>query len=302
MKDTFLYWFGILKNTLRLWLEANAASYAGSLAFFTLFSIAPVIILAVKVISLVMSSEAAMAEILGQLEATVGPAATEEIRNAIMNTRAPSQGILAGLLSLTVTIIGATTVFAQMQRSMNAIWEVVPRPSRNTVVALIKSRLLSLTVVVSLGFVLLVSLLLNVAVQTLMVYAENWIPFHASVALGLEVMVSITVIALLFGMIFRLLPDVVLSWKDVAPAALMTAVLFAIGRALIGFYLSHTATASTYGAAGSLVILLMWVYYSSMILLLGAAFSRAHSEARGRIIRARSTAVRVRREIHETPA
>ena len=294
MKDTFLYWFGILKNTLRLWLEGNAASYAGSLAFFTLFSIAPVIILAVKVISLVMSSEAAMAEILGQLEATVGPAATEEIRNAIMNTRAPSQGILAGLLSLTVMIIGATTVFA--------IWEVVPRPSRNTVVALIKSRLLSLTVVVSLGFVLLVSLLLNVAVQTLMVYAENWIPFHASVALGLEVMVSITVIALLFGMIFRLLPDVVLSWKDVAPAALMTAVLFAIGRALIGFYLSHTATASTYGAAGSLVILLMWVYYSSMILLLGAAFSRAHSEARGRIIRARSTAVRVRREIHETPA
>ena len=96
-------------------------------------------------------------------------------------------------------------------------------------------------------------------------------------------------------MIFRLLPDVVLSWKDVAPAALMTAVLFAIGRALIGFYLSHTATASTYGAAGSLVILLMWVYYSSMILLLGAAFSRAHSEARGRIIRARSTAVGIRR-------
>ena len=300
MKETFLYWFGILKNTIRLWLEGNAASYAGSLAFFTLFSIAPVIILAVKVISLVMSSEAAMAEILGQLEATVGPAATEEIRNAIMNTRAPSQGILAGLLSLAVMIIGATTVFAQMQRSMNAIWEVVPRPSRNTVVALIKSRLLSLTVVVSLGFVLLVSLLLNVAVQTLLVYAENWIPFHGGIALALEVLVSIIVIALLFGMIFRLLPDVVLSWKDVAPA-LITAILFAIGRALIGFYLSHTATASTYGAAGSLVILLMWVYYSSMILLLGAAFSRAHSEARGRVIRARSSAVRVRREIHETP-
>jgi membrane protein len=218
-----------------------------------------------------------------------------------MNTRAPSQGILAGLLSLAVMIIGATTVFAQMQRSMNAIWEVVPRPSRNTVVALIKSRLLSLTVVVSLGFVLLVSLLLNVAVQTLLVYAENWIPFHGGIALALEVLVSIIVIALLFGMIFRLLPDVVLSWKDVAPAALITAILFAIGRALIGFYLSHTATASTYGAAGSLVILLMWVYYSSMILLLGAAFSRAHSEARGRVIRARSSAVRVRREIHETP-
>ena len=193
MKDTFLYWFGILKQTLRLWLDGNAPSYAGALAFFTLFSIAPVIILAVKVISLVMSSEAAMTEILGQLEATVGPAATEEIRNAIANTRAPSQGILAGLLSLAVMIIGATTVFAQMQRSMNAIWEVVPRPSRNTVMALIKSRLLSLTVVVSLGFVLLVSLLLNVAVQTLLVYAENWVPFHASLALAMEVLVSVVV-------------------------------------------------------------------------------------------------------------
>ena len=301
MKDSFLYWFSILKRSVTLWLEGNAVSYAGSLAFFTLFSLAPVIILTVKVISLVMTSDAAMAEILGQLEATIGPEAANEVRNAIANTQTPRQGLLAGLLSLLVMVIGATTVFAQMQRSMNAIWEVVPRPSRNTVVALIKSRLLSLTVVVSLGFVLLVSLLLNVAVQTLLVYAENWIPFHASVALGLEIMVSIIVIALLFGMIFRLLPDVVLSWKDVAPAALITAILFAIGRALIGFYLSHTATASTYGAAGSLVILLMWVYYSSMILLLGAAFSRAHSEARGRVIRARSSAVRVRREIHETP-
>lgn len=301
MKDAFLYWFAIVKNTVRLWLDGNAPSYAGSLAFFTLFSIAPVIILAVKVISLVMSSEAAMAEILGQLEATVGPAATEEIRNAIANTRAPSQGVLAGLLSLAVMIIGATTVFAQMQRSMNAIWEVMPRPSRNTIAALIKSRLLSLTVVISLGFVLLVSLLLNVAVQSLLVFADAWLPVPGEAVLLVETLVSVLVVTLLFATMFRVLPDVMLSWKAVLPAALVTAVLFSVGRALIGLYLSHTATASTYGAAGSLVVLLMWVYYSSMILLFGAAFTRAHCEARGMFVRARSTAMRVRREQIDLP-
>ncbi len=296
MIDALLYWFGILKRSVTLWLEGNAGSYAGSLAFFTLFSIAPVIILAVKVISLVMTSDAAMTEILSQLESTIGPAATEEVRNAIANTQAPRQGMLAGVLSLLVMVVGATTVFAQMQRSMNSIWEVMPKPSRNTIIALIKSRLLSLTVVVSLGFVLLVSLLLNVVVQSLLVYAEHWLPFHGGLAVALEMLVSLGVIALLFGTMFRVLPDVMLGWRDVMPAALITAVLFSVGRALIGLYLAHTATASTYGAAGSLVVLLMWVYYSSMILLFGAALTRAHCEARQHHVKARSTAIRVKRE------
>jgi len=261
-----------------------------------------VIILVVKVISLVMTSDAAMTEILGQLEATIGPEAANEVRNAIANTQAPSQGLLAGMLSLLVMIIGATTVFAQMQRSMNAIWEVMPRPSRNTIAALIKSRLLSLTVVISLGFVLLVSLLLNVVVQAIIVYAESWLPIHGAVVVVVEMSVSLLVIGLLFGTMFRVLPDVVLNWKAVMPAALVTAILFSVGRALIGLYLAHTATASTYGAAGSLVVLLMWVYYSSMILLFGAAFTRAHCEARGLKILARSTAIRVKRQQIDLPA
>ena len=287
----------ILKRAARLWLDSNAGSYAGSLAFFTLFSLAPVIILAVKVTSLVMTSDAAMSEILAQLESTVGPAATEEIRNLIAKTQAPSQGLLAGALSLLVIIIGATTVFGQMQHSMNTIWEVAPRPSRNTIVALIKSRLLSLTVVISLGFVLLVSLLLNVIVHSLMAYAGHWIPFPGGLAVAMEMLVSLLVITLLFATMFRVLPDVILRWKEVLLAALITAVLFSIGRALIALYLTYTATASTYGAAGSLVVLLMWVYYSSMILLFGAALARAICEHRNIDIRPRSTAIRVRREL-----
>ena len=297
MRDHLTSGFTILKRAIRLWLDSNAGSYAGSLAFFTLFSLAPVIILAVKVTSLVMTSDAAMAEILAQLESTVGPAATEEIRNLIAKTQAPTQGLLAGALSLLVIIIGATTVFGQMQHSMNTIWEVAPRPSRNTLIALIKSRLLSLTVVISLGFVLLVSLLLNVIVHSLMAYAGHWLPFHGSLAVAMEMLVSLLVITLLFATMFRVLPDVVLRWKDVLLAALITAVLFSIGRALIALYLTYTATASTYGAAGSLVVLLMWVYYSSMILLFGAALARAICEHRNVTIRPRNTAIRVRREL-----
>ncbi|MZR62757.1 YihY/virulence factor BrkB family protein [Alcanivorax sp. DP30] len=295
---TFLtHGLNILKRAARLWLDSNAGSYAGSLAFFTLFSLAPVIILAVKVTSLVMTSDVAMSEILAQLESTVGPAATDEIRNLIAKTQTPSQGLLAGALSLLVMVIGATTVFGQMQHSMNTIWDVAPRPSRNTIVALIKSRLLSLTVVISLGFVLLVSLLLNVFVQSLMAYASDWIPFHGSLAVAMEMLVSLLVITLLFATMFRVLPDVVLQMKDVFLAALITALLFSIGRALIALYLTYTATASSYGAAGSLVVLLMWVYYSSMILLFGAALARAICEHRNIDVRPRSTAIRVRREL-----
>lgn len=297
MNNPFQNGFSVLKRAARLWLDSNAGSYAGSLAFFTLFSLAPVIILAVKVISLVMASDAAMAEVLSQLEHTVGPAATEEIRSLIAKAQAPRQGLLAGGLSLLIIVIGATTVFSQMQRSMNTIWDVAPRPSRNTILALIKSRLLSLTVVISLGFVLLVSLLLNVVVNALMAYASDWIPFQGSLAVVMEMLVSLLVITLLFATMFRVLPDVVLRWQDVLLAALITAVLFSIGRALIALYLTYTATASTYGAAGSLVVLLMWVYYSSMILLFGAALARAICEHRNVEVRPRSTAVRVRREL-----
>lgn len=300
MKDSLLYAFNLIKRSVTLWLEGNAMSFAGALAFFTLFSMAPVVILAVKVISLVMTSDAAMSEIFSQLEATVGPNATGELREVVANSQQEeSSGLLASLLSFSLMILGATTVFAQMQRSLNTIWEVVPKPSRNTAAALIKNRLLSLTVVLSLGFVLLVSLSLSVAVSTVMEYARDWLPIPGQVVMATELLISVLVTALLFATMFRVLPDVLLHWKDVAPGAILTAVLFIIGRSLIALYLSHAAPASSYGAAGSLVILLLWVYYSSLILLFGASFTRAHCEARGRRIAARPTAVRAYRQVQE---
>lgn len=301
VKQQVVYWYRIVRAALENWLASQAMGHAGALAFFTLFSIAPVVILAVQVIGLVLSTEAAMQQIMQQLSEAIGADAAEAVRTAVAGTRMDQGGWWPTLLSLTIMAVGATTVFAQLQRSLNALWGVAPRPSRNTLLLLLKSRMVSLTIVLSIGFVLLVSLLLSVVLRAVMTFAASWLPIPALLALMLESAVSLLVITLLFATIFRVLPDVRLRWRDVLPGALVTAVLFTVGRLLIAFYLANTATASTYGAAGSLVLLLLWVYYSSMILLFGAAFTRAHTLARGRLIEPAATAVCVRRTLVEDP-
>lgn len=297
MKAAFLYWSGILRAALDNWLKSHAFIYAGALAFFTVFSIAPVVILAVHVISLVLSTEAAMAQIMEQLQGAIGEEAAEAVRVAVAGTEIDRSGLVPTLIGVGAMVIGATTVFAQLQRSLNNIWDVAPRPSRNTLFLLFKSRVLSLTIVLSIGFILLVSLLLSVILRAIMVFASDWLPVPGIAMVGMEAVLSISIITLLFATIFRVLPDVILSWKDVMLGALITALLFTLGRFLIAMYLANAATASTYGAAGSLVLLLLWVNYSSLILLFGAAFTRAHTEARGVRIRPRNTAVCVRKTL-----
>ncbi|KAF0803366.1 ribonuclease BN [Alcanivorax xiamenensis] len=299
IKDIVLYWFDILKASIGYWLRGDALIHAGALAFFTLFSIAPVVILAVQVIGLVMSTDAAMQQIMSLLENNVGADAAQAVAEAVERTRITEGGLLPTVIGVGAMLIGATTVFAQMQRSLNNIWDIAPRPSRNTLFALIKNRLLSLTVVLSIGFVMMVSLLLSVVTQALMVFAQEWLPVPGIAMVAVETLVSVAVTTLLFATIFKVLPDAILSWRDVLLGALVTALLFILGRFLIALYLSHTATASTYGAAGSLVLLLLWVYYSSLILLFGAAVTRARAEARNSIVRPRATAVRIRRILED---
>ena len=293
------YWLGILKDAARIWLESNAFANAGSLAFFTLFSIAPVMIVAVSVIGVFYGQEAAQGQIAAQLQEVVGAEAAETVQLAVAKSSLKGGGLFATLAGILAMIIGATTVFGQMQNSLNAIWKVVPKPSRNSIAALVRARLTSLTIVLAIGFIMLVSLSLSVALRVVLDNVQGWLPWYDVAFSGLELALSILVAALLFGTIFKVLPDVVLSWRDVALGSLLTAVLFTIGRSLIAMYLSYTATASTYGAAGSLVLLLLWVNYSSLILLYGAAFTKAHLLARGLSVQPRNVAVRVRREIVE---
>lgn len=298
-KQTAQHWWSVTRDAVRLWLDSNAFSHAGALAFYTLFSLAPVVIIAVSVIGVVLGEEAAQGHIVGQLQDVMGRQAAVAVEQAVARSRIEESGLLPTLLGVAALVVGATTVFGQMQSALNAIWGVAARPHRNNLFAMAKSRLLSLTVVLAIGFVLLVSLLLGVVLRAVLEFTDRFAPAIAALLSGSEVIVSLLSAALLFGAVFKVLPDVVLRWRDVLPGAFVTALLFAFGRALIGIYLSTTATASTYGAAGSLVLLLLWVNYSSLILLFGAAFTRACLEARGCAVRPRATAVLVHRQLIE---
>lgn len=297
LKDGVQRWWAITRDAVRLWLDRNAFGLAGSLAFYTLFSLAPVVIIAVSVIGVVLGEQAAHGEIVAQLQDLMGRDAAQAVERAVASSRIQESGLLPTLLGAGALVIGATTVFAQMQYSLNTLWGVAARPSRSSVFVFLKARLLSLTVVLAIGFVLLVSLLLGVLLRAVLHFTQRFVPEVAALLSTAELLVSWLAMSLLFGAIFKVLPDVVLRWRDVIVGALVTALLFSVGRYGIAAYLAYTATASTYGAAGSVVLILLWVYCSSLILLFGAAFTRTHLEARGLAIVPRNSAVRVRHEL-----
>lgn len=299
MREWLDHWGKVLRDTVRMWLEAQVFIHAAALAFFTVFSVAPVVIVVVSIVGIVLGEQAAHGQIVEQLKDAIGPDAAAAVQSAVEASRIERSGLLPTLAGVGAMLFGATTVFAQMQNALNAIWHVAPRPTRSSVLIYVKGRLLSLTVVLAIGFVLLVSMLLSVLVRAIVLFAQDWIPVPGALLIAFDSVISIGVITLLFATIFRVLPDVVLRWRDVWLGAFVTALLFVLGRALIALYLSSTATASAYGAAGSLVLLLMWVNYSSLILLFGAAFTRAHTLASGQIVRPRATAVAVHRELIE---
>ena len=287
----------VLKRAAELWLQGHAFLFAAALAFFTVFSIAPVVIVAVAVVGLVMGAEVASGRVMTELESTVGPQAAEFVQVAVHNVQVDPSGPGATTLGIALIVLGATTVFAQMQTALNAIWGVAPRPTRSSVLRLLLARLLSLTVLLAIGFVLLVSMLLSIAVRVVISYGEQWLPVSDKLLLFADFTLSLGLVTLLFTAIFRILPDVLLNVRDVLLGAFVSALLFAFGRFLIAFYLSHSAASSAYGAAGSLVLLLLWVNYSSLILLFGAAVTRADLELRGKPIVPRALAIRVQREL-----
>jgi len=296
-KTVGVRWWTITRDAVQLWLDRNAFSHAAALAFYTLFSLAPVVIIAVSVIGVVLGEEAAQGQIVAQLRDVMGQEAALAIEQAVAQSRIEEAGLLPTLLGAVALILGATTVFAQMQFSLNSIWGVTARPTRNSIVMWLKSRLLSLTVVLVIAFVLTVSLLLGVVVRAVLHFSHRYVPAVATLLSGAELLMSWLAISLLFCAMYKVLPDVVLRWGDVVVGALVTAVLFSIGRYGIAVYLAYTATASTYGAAGSVVLILLWVYYSSLILLFGAAFIKTQLLAHGRSVVPRNSAVRVKHEL-----
>lgn len=295
--DKLRYGWQLIRDSGKLWIECNAFNHAGSLAFYTLFSLAPTIIIAVAVIGLVLGEQAAQGQIVAEFQDVMGAEAASLVEEAVSNSRVDNSGIFPAVAGILALMIGATTVFAQMQYSLNALWGVQPRPSRSSIFLLIRKRFFSLMVVLAIGFVLLVSLVLGVALRATLDFTARFVPAVEVLISGGEMVLSFLVVSLLFATIFKVLPDVVLKWRQVIIGGMITAVLFSLGRYGIAAYLAYTAPASTYGAAGAVVLLLMWVYFSSLILLFGAAFTKTLVQAQGQSIIPRNTAVLVENKL-----
>ena len=261
----------ILRTAAQRWLERDAFSHAAALAFCTLFSLAPLVIIVVSIVGIVFGEDAASGQISAAISDLVGPQAATAVEEAVRHSRLEEAGIVPTILGVGALVFGATTVFAQMQSALNKFWGVKARPTRNGMLTYITVRLLSLGMVLIIGFLMLTSFMVSLGVTGIIEHAKEWVPIPGFAVVLIDLTVSLGVTTVLFGMLFKVLPDVRIRWADVWRGAFITAVLFAIGKYLISLYLTHVAPASTYGAAGSLVLILLWVYYSSLILFFGPA-------------------------------
>jgi membrane protein len=262
------------------WREHDASRMAAALAYYTVFSLAPILVISIAVAGLVFGQEAAEGRIVGQISGLVGAKSASALEAMIAAARKPSTGILATVIGLATLIFGATGVFGELQESLNTVWGVKPKPGRGFL-RMLKSRFVSFTMVIGIGFLLLVSLVVSAAIAALGSWVSGLLPWPEAVLQALNTAVSIGAVALLFAMIFRVLPDVEIRWRDVWAGALFTAVLFALGKLAIGLYLGKSSTASSYGAAGALVVILVWVYYSAQILFFGAELTRSWAYQHG---------------------
>lgn len=294
---SFSRWFKILGSTFKSWNDDGAFKHSAAVSFYTLFSLAPITIIALGIAGFFFGQEAATQQFSAQMNQLIGKGSAEMIQTAVASSQPQKQGWAATTLGVGLLVLGATTVFGQLQDSLNAIWDVKAKPSRSGWVVMLITRLISFAMVLTVGFLLLISLILTTALSALVKMADGRFSVPPQLIQGADLLVALGVITVLFAMIFKIMPDVRLRWHEVWLGAFVTSVLFSVGRILIALYLSHSTVASVYGAAGSLVALLVWVYYSCSILFFGAEFIRAYCADKGVEVPPRETAVRVRHEI-----
>lgn len=283
----------LLKQTFTIFMDVRGLKFSASLAYYTIFSLAPLLVLTISTAALFFGQDAAEGKVFDEINGLVGNTVALQIQEMLKNVQLEGDNTLALSIGIGTLLIGATTVFADMQHSINKIWEIKPKPKRGWL-KLIKDRLLSSSLILSLGFLLIVSLIVNGLLMVFTDYINRLLSDLAVyVSMALEAVINFAVISLLFGVIFKFLPDVKIRWKDVRAGAFFTAALFMLGRFLIGFYIQTTGQGSAYGAAGSLIILLVWIYYTAAILYIGASFTRAYTEYRGTRIAPAEFAVHV---------
>jgi membrane protein len=269
----------LLKDTVVAFIDDDALSRGAAIAFYTVTSIAPLLLIVIAIAGLAFGREAAQYAIISQLSGLMGTQTAEVLQSAIASASGKSSGIVATIVGILTLMATASGVFGEMQSALNAIWKVEPKGT--TVSRLIRARATSLGLVAALGFLLMVSLAISAALTAFGDQLDAALPFGKLVLSVVNFLVSLALIGVLFAAIYKILPDRHLEWRDVIVGAVVTAALFTVGKSLIGWYIGSSALASSYGAAGALIILLLWVYYSAEIFLLGAEFTKVYANRHG---------------------
>ena len=271
--------WAVFKGGLKGWWNDNVPRLGASLAYYTLFAIAPVLIVAIGIAGLVFGPDAVRGQIVHQVDDLIGMEGGRAVQALLQGASSHSAGVLATVVGSITFLLGATGAFLELQYALNTIWRVAPKASAGLREFLLQ-RLISFGLVVAIGFLLMVSLAVSAALAAFSGWLNARVPGMAFVWMAVNLVISIGVTTVLFALVYKVLPDVDLDWPDVWIGALMTSVLFAVGKTVIGLYIGHSSTASSYGAAGSVVVLLLWVYYSAQVVLLGAELTRAFTASR----------------------
>lgn len=272
----------LAREAVASWIDDDAPSMGAALAYYTVFSVAPLLLIVIAVAGLVFGREAARGEIMGQLSDLLGNDSARAVERLLDSVNQPGAGVLATVTGVAVLLVGATTVFAELQSALDRIWRAPERPPGQGLWGLLRTRLLSLGMVMGLGFLLMVSLVVSAGLSALGKWWTPWFSQGAVLLLELlNLVVSLLLMSAVFAMIYKWMPRVRVAWRDVWVGALITALLFTLGKSLIGLYIGRSGVASAFGAAASLVVVLVWVYWSAQIFLLGAEFTWVWSNRRG---------------------
>lgn len=271
----------LIRQAITSWSDDNASSMGAALAYYTMFSVAPLLLIVVSVAGLVFGEDAARGEVFGQLEHMMGAQGASAVQGLLQSVNKPTESSIATFVGLLMLGIGATTVFAELQSSLDRIWQAPARPADSGIWGLVRARLLSFGMILGLGFLLMVSLVLSAALAALENWWDPWFGGWAWLAQLVNFIVSFGLITCIFAMIYKLMPRAQVQWRDVWIGAAVTSLMFSIGKYLIGVYIGRSGVTSGFGAAGSLAVMLVWVYYSAQIFLLGAEFTWVYAHTFG---------------------
>ncbi|MGJ7485475.1 YihY/virulence factor BrkB family protein [Variovorax sp. LT2P21] len=280
----------LCRKAVNAWIDDFAPSMGASISYYTVFSLAPLLVIVIAIAGAIFGREAVQGEIVSQLQGLIGRDGALAVQGMIQSANEPGKGLVAGGISIVVLLVGATTVFAELQSSLDRIWHVPAAEKPSGVWAVLRARVLSFGLILGLVFLLMVSLLVSAAVAAFGGWAGGLLPGSEILLLALNTAISVGITTVLFAMIYKLMPTASIAWRDVWVGAVVTAVLFEIGKTLIGLYLGKSGVAETFAAAGSLVVLLAWVYYAAQVFLLGAEFTKVYADEHGSVAGAKAVA------------